>query len=75
VVIISAAVDVARSRFPDIEFDQVDVNNIESMRGYLRSREKVWGKEPDLVFSSECLSYIENWKNLVQEVPDQLFPA
>lgn len=57
------AIQLARSRFSDIEFDVFDVNDVVSFGHYLDHRypEGVI----DLIFMAECLSYIENWRELV----------
>lgn len=39
----STAVEIARVRFPDIEFDSIDVNNIEKLDSYCESKSKLWG--------------------------------
>lgn len=64
------AIDVARSRFPDIEFDVADVNNLPNFERYLddRLRGSSAGGVVDLVFSAECLSYIEHWRDLVSSL-------
>lgn len=60
------AVAVARSRFPDIIFDVVDVNDIASFGVYLdRCLSGIFRGGVDLVFTAECLSYIERWKELI----------
>ncbi len=55
------AVDIARERFPDIEFKAVDLNSIE------KYRELVSGGV-ELIFTSELLSYIKNWRELLDEI-------
>jgi len=59
-----AAIDVACSRFPDILFEMANINNV-SVFDELIGRVGA-GKGVDLVFASECLSYIENWKGIVE---------
>ena len=64
------AIGVARTRFPDIEFHVADFNDLPSFTSYLDERyggPKVGGGI-DLVFSAECLSYIERWKELISEM-------
>ncbi len=66
------AVEVARSRFPDIIFDVVDVNDVVGFMDYY-DRQLLDNNENrsnsietvDLVFTSECLSYIEHWRDLL----------
>jgi 2-polyprenyl-3-methyl-5-hydroxy-6-metoxy-1,4-benzoquinol methylase len=64
------AVNVAQARFPDITFDVVDVNDIGAFEYYfdviLVKHLKV--KVTDLVFIAECLSYIRNWRNLINSL-------
>lgn len=63
------AIDVARARFPDIEFDVADVNNVPWFVDYLARRfGEITAGGVDLVFSAECLSYIECWRDLVSEL-------
>jgi SAM-dependent methyltransferase len=66
------AVEVARSRYLDIDFEVVDVNNLSQMRYFLDDNygcvEDSNIKNIDLVFSAECFSYIENWKRLIQDL-------
>lgn len=64
----STAVDIARSRFPDIEFDSIDVNNIKKLDAYFENKSKDWGKSIELVFSSECLSYLKNWREFLRTI-------
>jgi SAM-dependent methyltransferase len=58
------AVNTAKSCFPDIEFEVMDVNNIAAMRDFLE-----FIKQIDLVFCSECFSYLENWRSIVGLLP------
>ncbi|WP_459866725.1 class I SAM-dependent methyltransferase [Endothiovibrio diazotrophicus] len=58
------AIEVARSRYPDIDFAALDVNDLEAVEAYLRERHETWGGI-DLVFTSECLSYLSNWRELL----------
>lgn len=50
-------------RFPDIDFLSTDVNKVEN---FTALADKMGGV--DLVFTSEVFSYIENWKELLQEI-------
>ena len=67
-----SSVGVARARFPDIEFNIANVNDLPSFTAYLDARyaasQEAGGGVVDLVFSAECLSYIENWKELICEL-------
>jgi 2-polyprenyl-3-methyl-5-hydroxy-6-metoxy-1,4-benzoquinol methylase len=66
------AIEVARSRYLDIDFEVVDVNNLTKLRYFLDENygcvEDANMKNIDLVFAAECLSYIENWKGLIQDL-------
>jgi len=57
------AVDVARTRYPDIRFEVADTNDIGAFNNLI---DGVCDGGVDLVFTSECLSYIENWKNIIE---------
>ncbi len=57
------AVNIAQERFPDIDFLSTDVNKVEN---FTALADKMGGV--DLVFTSEVFSYIENWKELLQEI-------
>jgi SAM-dependent methyltransferase len=70
------AIEVARARFPDIEFEVADVNDLPWFTTYLDNRYggTVAGggrRQIDLVFSAECLSYIEHWKELICELANR----
>lgn len=70
------AIEVARARFPDIEFEVADVNDLPWFTTYLDNRYggNVAGggrRQIDLVFSAECLSYIEHWKELICELANR----
>jgi SAM-dependent methyltransferase len=64
------AIEVARSRFPDIEFEVMDVNDLPRLTSYLDNKygHTVAGGPIDLVFTAECLSYIENRRGLISEM-------
>jgi len=64
------AVNVAQSRFPDIEFDVVDVNDVGAFKAYFGTTfgSHLQGSVVDLVFTAECLSYIENWRDLIASI-------
>lgn len=57
------AVNIAQERFPDIDFLATDVNQIENFTSLIDKMGEV-----NLVFTSEVLSYIENWKELIIEI-------
>lgn len=57
------AVNIAQERFPDIDFLSTDVNQIENFSSLMNKMGGV-----NLVFTSEVLSYIENWKELLIEI-------
>jgi cyclopropane fatty-acyl-phospholipid synthase-like methyltransferase len=58
------AVEQAKARFPDIQFNSIDVNNSIGFRDFLEGFSKSGGV--DLIFTSECLSYLSNWKEFIQ---------
>jgi len=57
------AVDFARERYPDIEFEVADVNNLDEFDNIVS---KI--KDINLIFTSEVFSYIENWKDLLKRM-------
>jgi len=57
------AIAAAKARFPDIDFEVADANDVAVFEEYLIVRYGEAGV--DLAFSAECLSYIENWRQLV----------
>lgn len=57
------AIDIANERFPDIDFICLDVNDISN---YTHLIDNMGGV--NLVFTSEVLSYIQNWKELLNEI-------
>jgi len=61
------AVNIARSRFPDIKFEKIDVNDIEGFKLFLDTYivENFDKNMFELILISECLSYIENWRELI----------
>jgi trans-aconitate methyltransferase len=61
------AVDIASSRFPDIRFDCMDINNVEQLNRFIQEN-RLEGGINSLVFIAECLSYLENWKNLINKL-------
>jgi SAM-dependent methyltransferase len=61
----STAVEVAKSRFPDIDFYKVDVNNLFEFETFLRNN-SLFQERVDLTFCSECLSYVKNWRGLIE---------
>ena len=64
------AVGIARSRFPDIEFQAIDINS-PSLASFLDDKYcHLSGAEAaiDLVFCAEILSYLSNWKQLLDDL-------
>lgn len=59
------AVSIAKSRFPDIAFTKCDLNGLDNLRQHLAEDRYFRESSIDLVFSAECLSYIEDWKSLI----------
>ena len=62
------AVSLARSRFPDIIFEEVDANDINTFTARCEDIVSRLGDGIDLVYSAECLSYIEQWRKLVESL-------
>ena len=63
------AVEIAQQRFPDIGFSSFDVNEISEVLKMFKAVEKENGNI-DLVFSSECFSYLKNWKELIKTISE-----
>ncbi len=65
------AVEIARSRFPDIIFEIVDANDVVGFMDYFdqhilaNSKSKSGAGAVDLIFTAECISYIEHWRDLL----------
>jgi SAM-dependent methyltransferase len=61
------ALSIARSRFSDITFEVIDVNSLENLSDFVALQfHKANKSKFDLVFSAECLSYIKDWKYLLE---------
>lgn len=58
------AIEMARERYPDIEFAAIDVNDLGLFEALLKQKTEDWGGV-NLAFSSECLSYLSNWRQLL----------
>jgi len=54
-----SALRVARTRFPDIQFKEADITSNDWIDNFLRGG-------VDLIVCLETLSYIENWRNLIE---------
>ena len=63
------AVEIAQQRFPDIEFSSLDVNDISEVLKMFKGVKKGKGNI-DLVFSSECFSYLKNWEELIETISE-----
>lgn len=61
------AIDVARARFPDIEFEMHDIGRADAVRGLV---DRVLGpdKRFDVTVIAECLSYVERWRETLNEL-------
>lgn len=57
------AVGIARERYPDIHFMSLDVNDMKNLEAYFNNLPSA--KHTRLVFISELLSYLSNWKELL----------
>lgn len=61
--IAQTAIDIANSRFPDIAFKKLDINMPEKFSDLVSAEFE--GERVDLIFASECLSYVKNWRSLL----------
>lgn len=60
------AVDIARSRYPNLVFEAFDLNNVAAFNAIWDLRRlSDTAMMPVLTTSFECLSYLENWRELV----------
>jgi SAM-dependent methyltransferase len=64
------AVALARTRFPDIEFEAFDINS-STIGTFLDGKYRCSSPTEmgiDLVFCAETLSYLSNWKRLIKDL-------
>jgi len=59
------AIDIAKSRYSDIKFDVVDINAPDLLIESLNSSKGMGDTCVDLVVTSETLSYLENWEEVI----------
>ena len=64
----ATAIDTARFRYPDIKFDVVDVNAPNLLIETLNGSKVIGDACVDLVFTSETLSYLENWEDILNTI-------
>ncbi len=57
----STAINMARERYPDIQFDCVDIGDIITTKEYFTERER-----PDLIVARELFSYLTNWREVLK---------
>jgi len=57
------ALKFAKERYPDICFETADVSSIQVLRSIFSKLGRT-----DLVFTSEVFSYIENWREVIDEL-------
>jgi SAM-dependent methyltransferase len=57
------AAQIAKSRYPDIDFDVLDINDVDLYSLYLKRLALQGGV--DLVAVFECLSYLSNWREFL----------
>lgn len=57
----------ARLRYPDIDFRQTDLNNLDQLKDFFESQPQ----KIDLVFSSETFSYLFRWKDVLKLISTQ----
>jgi len=62
------AVENARSRYPDIDFDVADITTLNVLVDCLKKAKEPGEKFVDLVFTSETLSYLENWEDILSTI-------
>lgn len=58
------AISIARSRYPDIDFQTLDLQNLNETRSLLDNL----GKKISLFVSLECFSYLLNWKDILHYI-------
>lgn len=62
-----ACLQVARARYPDIEFQRLDLNDLEALNSVFARTRKEAGPI-DLVLGLEVLSYTRNWREILKAV-------
>ena len=58
------AISNASMRYPDIEFKEFNVDDIKEFADFIENEKSEI--DFDLVFIAECLSYLKNWKTLIE---------
>ena len=59
------ALSIARGRFPDIDFDNFDINQTSELENYFYNQYGDIAEKIDLVFSAELFSYLSNYKEVL----------
>ncbi len=59
------ALSIARGRFPDIDFDNFDINQTSELENYFYNQYGDNAEKIDLVFSAELFSYLSNYKEVL----------
>ena len=59
------AIENARARYPDIDFDVADITTSYGLTDCLNKAKEHCDEFVDLVFTSETLSYLENWEDIL----------
>ena len=59
------AINIAKNRYPDIRFLTANVQNFNKFNSFLKEETILMGVNFDLMIMAECLSYIENWRELI----------
>ena len=63
------AIEKAKARYPDIEFEKVDIGDSRALVATLMAAKGAsHDNYVDLVFTAETLSYIESWEDVVQTI-------
>ena len=63
----STALKIAKQRFPDIIYSQCDINNLKHLQASLQYPYNKNENHPfDLVVIAECLSYLSNWREILE---------
>ena len=60
------AVEKAKARFPDIQFNSMDVNDPDKFDLFLKDSLESCVSGDNLIFAAECLSYLSNWKDFIR---------
>lgn len=62
------ALNIAKARYPDIDFAQLDMKGPDNLKNFFKSLPKQG--MVDMVFTSEMFSYLENWRGLLNVISE-----